>query len=71
MVEQTILEEGIWQQTIYILITLCVGFDGEAKELRAAADFISLWAQHGLPESRDTCESLSGFYLVLGATWAS
>ena len=38
---------------------------------RALAVFISFWAQHGPLEGRDTCESQSGFYFVLGTTWAS
>ena len=34
------------------------------------AVFTSFWAQHGPFEGRDTCESLSGFHIVLGVTWA-
>ena len=32
---------------------------------------MSFGAQQGPFEGRDTCESLSGFYFVLGTTWAS
>ena len=38
--------------------------------LKAFAAFISYWAQHGPPEDRDTCKSLSGFHFILGAAWA-
>ena len=33
--------------------------------------FTSFTAQQGPLEHRDTCESLSGFQIILGATWAS
>ena len=34
----------------------------------ALAVFTSFWAQHGPFEGRDTCGSLNGFHIVLGAT---
>ena len=37
----------------------------------ASAVFASFWAQHEPFEGRDTCESLSEFHLVLGATRAA
>ena len=37
----------------------------------ASAVFKPLWAQHGLLEDLDTCERLTGFQTILGATWAS
>ena len=39
--------------------------------MSALAVFTSFWARHGTLEHRGTCERLSGFYFVLGATWAS
>ena len=33
--------------------------------------FTLFWARHAPLEDRDTCGHLSGFYLVLGTTWAS
>ena len=38
---------------------------------KALAEFISFWAQHGPPEDRDTCERLSGFHFIPGATRAT
>ena len=34
----------------------------------ALAAFIPFWARHDPSEERDTCERLSVFYIVLGAT---
>ena len=41
-----------------------------ATLVNALAVSTSFWAQHGPFEGRDTCERLSGFHIVLGATWA-
>ena len=37
--------------------------------VQALAVFKAFWAQHGPLEDRDTCERLSGFQIILGATW--